>query len=184
MLDAGTKISESVWHINRSVGFIEYNRVAQSQDPEYQRITTLQYLKVTFSAVSLATCCILLIPEWVYTDYLFSPEFKGMRKVIFGLAAGIIALGCNNILSQYFIGSGKIRHSAASSFAGLLTLLSSGYVLIPLYGIIGSAISSSLAFTAMLTYSLIVFCRKTGTRPIEFCINKADLRLLLSKIRK
>ena len=184
LLDAGTKISESVWHINRSIGFIAYNRVAQDTDPEHQRTITLQYLKVSICAVSLATFCVWLIPERVYTDYLFSAEFKGMKHVITGLSAGIIALGGNNILSQYFIGSGKIRYSAVSSFTGLLALLVSGYVLIPLYGVVGSAISSSIAFTSMFTYSLIIFCRTTGTRPGEFCINKADVQFLLNKIRK
>lgn len=184
LLDAGTKISESVWHINRSIGFIEYNRVAQEKDPVLQKTITLQYLKLTFCAVVSATICILFIPEWVFTDYLFSSEFIGMRNVITGLSVGIVALGCNSILSQYFIGTGKIRHSAASSLIGLLALLASGYVLIPLYGIVGSAITSSIAFTAMLAYSLTVFCYLTKTRPVELCLTKQDIAFVLRKIRK
>lgn len=184
LLDAGTKISESVWHINRSIGFIEYNQVAQESEPERQRIITLQYLKLTFCAITFATGCVLSVPEWVYTDWLFSAEFKGMRSVIIGLSAGIVTLGCNSILSQYFIGSGKIRYSAASSGAGLLSLLVSGYILIPLYGIVGAAISSSIAFTAMLVYSLIIFCKKTGTHLSELCINKADIQFILHKMKR
>lgn len=183
LLDAGTKISESVWHINRSIGFIEYSRVAQTNNPYEQKLITLRFFKLTFCAVTLATGCILLIPEWVYTDYLFSAEFAGMRKVITGLAAGIIALACNSILSQYFIGSGKIRYSAGSSFVGLTSLLISGYLLIPLYGVVGSAISSSISFSAMLIFSMIIFCRKTGTRLREFLLNKEDVRFALRKLR-
>lgn len=183
LLDAGTKISESVWHINRSIGFIEYSRIAQTTEPMEQKRITLQFFKLTFCAVALAASCILLIPEWVYTDYLFSAEFAGMRNVIFGLAPGIIALACNSILSQYFIGSGKIRYSAFSSFVGLLALLASGYLLIPLYGVTGSAFSTSIAFSAMLVYSLVIFCRQTGTQLKEFRIGKKDLSLLLSRIR-
>ena len=184
LLDAGTKISESVWHINRSIGFIEYSRVAQTNDPFEQKQITLRFFKLTFCVVLLAIGCVLLIPEWVYTDYLFSAEFAGMRNVIIGLSAGIIAMACNSILSQYFIGSGKIRYSAASSFVGLLSLLASGYLLIPVYGVVGSAVSSSIAFSFMLIFSLIVFCRKTGTRLSEFQIGKKDIRFVLDKIRK
>ncbi|WP_302343522.1 polysaccharide biosynthesis C-terminal domain-containing protein, partial [uncultured Parabacteroides sp.] len=100
-----------------------------------------------------------------------------------GLAAGIIALACNSILSQYFIGSGKIRYSAGSSFVGLTSLLISGYLLIPLYGVVGSAISSSISFSAMLIFSMIIFCRKTGTRLREFLLNKEDVRFALRKLR-
>ena len=183
LLDAGTKISESVWHINRSIGFITYSRVARTHKPGEQKQITLRFFKLTFCAITLATGCILLIPEWIYTDYLFSAEFVGMHNVITGLSAGIIALACNSILCQYFTGSGKIRYSTGSSFVGLISLLVSGYLLIPHYGVFGSAISSSIAFSTMLVFSMIIFCRKTGTRPKDFLINKEDVRFALRKLR-
>lgn len=184
LLDAGTKISESVWHISRSVSFIEYSSVAQTDDPIQQKKITLQLFKLTFCAITFAIVCVLLIPEWVYTDYLFSPEFRGMRKVIVGLSAGIIALGCNSILSHYFIGSGKIRYSAASSCIGLASLLVAGYGLIPLYGVVGSAISASFAFCMMLTFSLSVFCKQTQTCIREFIPTKGDLTFIIQRIQK
>lgn len=120
--------------------------------------------------------CILLVPEWIYTDYLFSAEFKGIRKVIGGLSIGIVALGCNSIISHYFIGSGKIRYSTASSCVGLIALLISGFLLIPSYGVVGSAITTSIAFTSMLVFSLTVFSRQTLTRWNEFLPNKKDFQ--------
>jgi O-antigen/teichoic acid export membrane protein len=178
LLDAGTKISESVWHISRSVSFIEYSSVAQTTDAEKQRRTTLGLFKLTFCALTAAILCILCIPEWVFTEYLFSPEFTGMRGVIVGLSVGIVALGCNSVLSHYFIGSGKIRYSAASSIVGLCTLSLVGYLLIPLYGVVGAAVGTSIAFCAMLVFSLVVFCHETSTTPREFIPNKTDAREL------
>jgi len=184
LLDAGTKMSESVWHINRSVGFIEYNHVAKNNDSQQHKLITLQYLKLTFCAVTLATTCILLIPEWVYTDYLFSTQFQGIRKVIAGLSVGIISFGCNGIISQYFIGSGKIRYSAICSFIGLTTLLIAGLILIPLYGVVGSAICSSIAFCCMLCFSLVMFCKITHTKVTELFINKSDWKFIQTIIRR
>lgn len=157
LLDAGTKISESVWNISRSVSFIEYSSVAKTSEATEQKRITLQLFKLTFCALALVMGCILLVPEWIYTDYLFSAEFKGIRKVIGGLSIGIVALGCNSIISHYFIGSGKIRYSTASSCVGLIALLISGFLLIPSYGVVGSAITTSIAFTSMLVFSLTVF---------------------------
>lgn len=183
LLDAGTKISESVWHINRSIGFIEYSRVAQTDNPNEQKEITLRYFKLACVAVTLATGCILLIPEWFYTDYLFSKEFVGMKQVIAGLSIGIVAFAGNSILSQYFIGSGKVRYSTGCSFVGLFTLCIAGFVLIPLYEIVGSAISTSIAFCAMLTFSLTAFCKKTGTHLHEFLIHKEDILFVLNKFK-
>lgn len=174
LLDAGTKISESVWHISRSVSFIEYSDVAKTTNVAEQKRITLRLFKLTFCAMTLVMGCILCIPEWVYTDYLFSAEFKGVRKVITGLSVGIVTLGCNSIVGHYFIGSGKIRYSAASSCVGLVTLLLAGSLLIPLYGIVGSAVSTSVAFTAMLVFSLSVFMRQTSTTLLELVPDKGD----------
>lgn len=182
LLDAGTKISESVWNISRSVSFIAYSNVARANSAEEQRRITIQFFKLTFCAIAFVICLILLIPEWVYTEYLFSAEFKGMQKIIWGLSVGVVAFGCNSIVSHYFIGSGKIRYSTASSCVGLVTLLIGGSVFIPAYGITGAAISTSLAFTAMLAFSLLVFTRLTGTRFRDFIPDRNDYKYIRERI--
>jgi Membrane protein involved in the export of O-antigen and teichoic acid len=183
LLDAGTKISEGVWNISKSVSFIEYSEVAKESDKEKQKNITLRLFKFTVFATTSIMAMIILVPEWIYTDYLFTSEFKGINHVIIALAPGIVALGSHSILSHYFIASGKVRISAYSSFIGLTVLLIVGYILIPAYGVIGSAISSSIAFSSMLTFSIIVFSTKTNTTPKEYLPTKEDIRTLL-RLRK
>ncbi len=184
LLDAGTRISESVWHISRSVSFITYGQVAQTNDGMAQKQIALQLFKFTFIALVLLMGVILCIPEWVYTDYLFSPEFTGMRRVIVALSPGIVALGCNSILSHFFIGSGRVRLSAFCSFTGLAALFVSGLFLVPLYGVTGGAASTSIAFTAMLLFSLVAFCRTTQAGLRDFLPTAADLHIALKAFRK
>jgi O-antigen/teichoic acid export membrane protein len=174
LLDVGTKISESVWNISRSIAYIEYNRIAKTNNRTEQTKITLQLFKLTLLAITFVMLCILLIPEWIYIDYLFSEEFKGIRNVIAALSPGIIALGCNTILSHYFIGSGKIKYSTVGSCIGLLILLTAGYWLIPLHGVIGSVISTSVAFTAMLLFSLTIFIKQTDSSLRDFLPNRED----------
>lgn len=174
LIDAGTKISESVWNISRSIAYIEYNRIAGTGDRTEQTNITLRLFKLAFLAITFVMFCILLVPERIYTGYLFSEEFKGIRKVIAALSFGIIASGCHTILSHYFIGSGRIKYSAAASCAGLLTLLTAGYWLIPRYGVTGSVVSTSIAFTAMLLFSLTVFIKQTGRSLRHFLPGRAD----------
>ena len=183
LLDAGTKISESVWNISRSVSFIEYSNVAKTPEEREQKKITLQLFKLTACAMILVMGGILLIPEWVYTRYLFTAQFQGMRSVIFGLSPGIVALGCNSILGHYFIGSGKIRYSTVSSCIGLVTLLPTGYLLIPAYGVAGSALSTSIAFLAMLLFSVRVFTRQTHTAWYELLPSAQDWNALKKLIK-
>lgn len=182
LLDAGTKVSESVWHISRSVSLLEYNSVARTHELEKQKQITLQLFKFTYLALILVMACILLIPEWVYTDILFSEEFQGVKQVITALSMGIIALGSNSIISHFFIGSGHIRYSAYCSGLGLAVLLVAALLLIPAYGVVGGAASSSLAFVSMLSFSITVFMRKTKSRASDFLPNRQDWLFLRNKI--
>lgn len=175
LLDVGTKVSESVLYISRSIAYIEYNKVAKENDVKAQKRVTLQLFKLSFFVIFLIMGMILLIPEWVYTNYLFDPDFEGIRKVIAALSVAIIAMGSNTIFSHYFIGSGKIKYSTYCSCIGLVTLLAVGYFLIPAYGVIGSAISTSIAFTAMLLFSSCVFIAQTKSRLKDFLPNKEDI---------
>lgn len=183
LLDAGSKVSESVWHISRSVSVIAYSEVAKAELPEKQRKVTLQLFKLTIIALVLVMSCILCIPEWVYTDYLFSAEFVGIRKVIIALSLGIVTLGGNSILSHFFIGSGRIRISTACSCVGLISLLIAGHILIPVYGITGAALTSSIAFSCMLLFSITVFIRITQSSLRDFIFNREDFNFIRLKIQ-
>jgi len=176
LLDAGTKISESVWHISRSVTFISYSQTTKTKDPDAQVQMTLRFFKLTYFALILAMTIILFIPEWVYTDYIFTNEFAGIQHIIRGLSVGIVALGCNSILGHYFIGTGRVKYSTVCSCCGLLGLLISGYFLIPAYGVLGAAISSSIAFSIMLLFSLIVFVNLTKISLMEFLPTMDDIK--------
>ncbi|MDR3250444.1 MAG: lipopolysaccharide biosynthesis protein, partial [Tannerella sp.] len=98
LLDSGTKISESVWHISNSVSFIEYGSVSKTTDRQAQKTVTLRLFKLTYCALAVVMAVVVCLPEWLYTDYLMAPEFAGIRKIIIGLAAGVVALGSNRIL--------------------------------------------------------------------------------------
>jgi O-antigen/teichoic acid export membrane protein len=174
LLDAGTRISESVWHISRSMSFLSYSQVARITDPEIQRRLTLRFFKWTYCALLLVTGILCLIPEYFYTEYLFTPEFRGIRRIITGLSVGIVTYGANSILSHYFIATGRVKYSAACSCIGLLMLLLSGGWLVPACGVFGSALSTGIAFTSMLLFSLTVFVRQTRTSLRELLPSRKD----------
>lgn len=183
LLDSGTKISESVWHISRSVSLLEYNSVARTNQMNEQKRITLQLFKFTFFALLLVMGIIACIPEWVYTEILLKPEFVGIRKIILCLSIGIVAFGCNNVLSHFFIGSGRIRLSAYCSLIGIVILAVVSLLLTPMYGAWGAAISCSIAFSGMLLFSLLTFLRITQSYFSEFMVSIEDCRFIYSKIR-
>ena len=161
LLDVGTRVSESLWHISHGVSFIAYGEITRATDAERQRRLTLRLLPPTMGALTVAMGVVLCIPEWVYTEWLFTPEFTGIRSVIAGLSVGIVAFGGNRILSHYFIGTGRVRVSAACSCVGLALLCASAAVMVPRWGVVGAAGASSVAYVGMFLFSVAAFVRVT-----------------------
>ena len=167
LLDVGTRVSESLWHVSHGVSFIAYSEITRATETERRRLTAVRLLGPTVAVLAVAMGAVLCIPEWVYTEVLFTREFAGIRDVIAGLSVGIVAFGGNRILSHYFIGTGRVRVSAACSLVGLVLLCASAAVLVPRWGVTGAAVASSVAYVGMLTFSIVVFLRITGTKVME-----------------
>jgi O-antigen/teichoic acid export membrane protein len=182
LLESGTKISESAWHISNSISYLEYKEVSKTSEKERQKKITLRLFRLTFCALTAVMLVVIFIPEWVYTNYLLSSEFSGIRKIIIGLSAGIVAFGSNRILSHYFIGSGHVKYSAFCSITGLIVLISTGLVLIPQYGVYGAAITASISYICMLIFSICFFTKQTGAKFKEFLFNKDDFQYIISTI--
>ena len=182
LLDSGTKMSESVWHISNSISYIEYNSISKTTDRQEQKRVTLRLFKLTYCALIIVMFAVVCVPEWVFTEYLLTPEFTGIRNVIISLSFGIVALGSSRIISHYFIGSGNIKYSTFCSVFGLFVLLVVGFVLIPRYGVLGAAVTSSIAYTCMLIFSIVVFMRKTETSLHELLLSKDDIKEFKNKI--
>ena len=184
LFDAGTKMSESVWHVSSSISYIAYKTISGTTDTKVQKFTTLRLFKLTAGVLTAMMLVIVCVPEWVYTEYLFTAEFAGMRRVIIGMAVGIVAVGSNRILSHYFIGSGNIRYSTFSSLLGLGVLVAVGIFVIPAHGVFGAAVTSSISYTVMLVYSIIIFMKQTGTSLREFVPQESELAELWKAIRR
>ena len=167
LLDVGTRVSESLWHVSHGVSFIAYSEITRATEAERRRLTAVRLLGPTVAVLAVAMGAVLCIPEWVYTEVLFTREFAGIRDVIAGLSVGIVAFGGNRILSHYFIGTGRVQVSAACSLVGLVLLCASAAVLVPRWGVTGAAVASSVAYVGMLTFSIVVFLRVTGTKAVE-----------------
>ncbi len=182
LLESGTKISESVWHISNSVSYVEYKTISKTTDKKERKRVTLQLFKFTYCVLLAVMSIVVCVPEWVYTDYLLTSEFTGIRKIIMGLSVGIVAFGSTNVLEHYFIGSGKVRYSAFCSLVGLAVLSVAGLVLIPQYGVFGAALTSSIACLSMLIFVVAVFMKQTKTSFKELFPSKHDYKTLRKMI--
>lgn len=75
------------------------------------------------------------------------------------LAVGLAISGSNSLFGAYFLGRGLPSVTTLASLAGLIFTLIFSLILIPNFGIMGAAVTSSLAYTAVTFVYAWVFFR-------------------------
>lgn len=174
----GTQVSESVWIVGRGTATVHYARMSNTNDMDYARDLTLVLIKGVFVITLLLLMVMVLLPQSVYI-FLFGAGFAGARVVVLILAPGMLFTSVTMIISHYFSGIGLPRYSMYGSAAGLVLTVSIGIILIPILGINGAALTTTLSYLVGMCYLLFAFVRKTGVSYGDFMIRKTDFKKLI-----
>lgn len=191
LFDLGTKLSEAVWILPKSLATIQYTRISNCNDNKlYAKKITLAFLKLALIFALIATIILLCIPaQWI--TWIFGSEFFESKPVIIALAFGIITLSCNIVLSHYFSGFGKYKINTISSMIGLIITAGFGFSLMKTFSsmpyidvIVSIAIITTISYTASFIFTFICFIKDSALKFNELIINKTDIHLLKTEIKK
>jgi O-antigen/teichoic acid export membrane protein len=114
----------------------------------------------------------------------FGNEFSESVVAIWWLLPGTVALAGTKILASYIFSQGKPLINSYITIASLSVTLACDFALIPFFGVPGAAAASSIAYSASLVLSLIVYRRLSGRSLREaVLVQGSDLRLYLETAR-
>ena len=170
---SGTQVTEGVNIVGQSIGLVAFSSLSNTEKEERASQLTLRFMKIAISLTFTALLVICLLPTSLF-EWLFSGEFAGIRPVILLMAPGIVFFSAHTILANYFSGTGKPKYNLYASLIGLSVTLVSAFILIPLLGIRGAAITTSLTYTALFVYHWIIFHKQTGSKLNQLIPNQED----------
>ena len=170
---SGTQVTEGVNIVGQSIGLVEFSALSNTEKKERASQLTLRFLKLSIILTFTALLIICLLPSRFF-EWLFSGEFSGIHTVILLIAPGIVFFSAHTILANYFSGTGKPKYNLYASLIGLSVTLVSAFVLIPLLGIRGAAITTTLTYATLFIYQWIVFHKHTGSRFGQLIPNRED----------
>ncbi|HNX85655.1 MAG TPA: polysaccharide biosynthesis C-terminal domain-containing protein [Bacteroidales bacterium] len=182
VLSIGMTLAEGLWLVSRSISMVQFSRLSNEKDDQYAAHITLSFAKVTWIITLAGMGILLLIPVSVYT-FVFGEQFVQVRNVIASLSVGIVALSVSMIFSSYFSGINKPFHNTISSAIGLVFTVGLGFLLVPLWGIIGAGIAATCSYTMATLYQFIIFIRMTKLTPRDFLLTREELQLVMTEIR-
>lgn len=169
----GIQIGEALWVISRSISLVQYSFISNSDNQEKSKQLTIDLIKLNFVAVLVGIIPFILIPESMYI-MIFGADFGEVKTVLIYLSVGIVSNAVSSGFSHYFAGIGKPQINTIGSSIGLVFTVLLCVTLIPVYGIIGACIASSIAYTAAYLFQFGYFLKTESVSLAQFKFTKSD----------
>ncbi|MBS1634874.1 MAG: polysaccharide biosynthesis C-terminal domain-containing protein [Bacteroidetes bacterium] len=154
-----TSLIESVWIISNSVAPIILTHIANAQKNEENSKVTFVLAKVCFLLSCTCVLVLVFIPAEFFV-FLLGKDFENTKSVMLHLSPGILFISFSTIISHYFSGMGRQRLIAIANFSGLLTTVSTAYVLVHNFQLIGACYATSLSYLVASLVLVISFMRE------------------------
>lgn len=175
-------LAESIWIISNSIALVQYGRISNSPDKEYNQKLTLNLGKICFVVSLVAVMILALLPSSLY-QFIFGPDFGDMAHIIRILAPGVLCYSLFLILGHYYSGSGRYFMNTLAALCGLAATLIGGFVLVPRMATTGAAITASIAYSLNAVFLLVCFLRESRFRSKELLLTPSELKEYIIEIK-
>lgn len=177
-------ITESLWTMPDSVGPVMFNRVAALKDEKLRSLLTDRLHRIGCFLMTLIALVIGSSASWLI-PLMYGRDFSTSILLIQLLLPGTVAIVSPKILTKYFSGAGLPGKSSLVAILGAAVGMSLYLVLIPLHGVVGAAIASTLGYTATAGAAVVLYKRQLSpTKTALFEIRADDFRWLGSQVKR
>jgi len=174
-------LAEVLWYLPNALGLVLFSRAVIPGTDSTALASTMTRLVVTLGiilALPLAVVAPALV-EWAYGQ-----AFAGAGETLRLLLPGVVAYGVVSVLTHFVIAAGSPGLYTWLVGTGLALNIGANLVAIPLAGIAGAAIASSISYSVTAVLTLLVFRRISGRGFTEtLIIRRGDVRLVVSSLR-
>ena len=145
LYSVATNLAELLWQIPTALGFIVFSKVARDELKKEDKdiIKILLVIPIVFISTSL----ILFGSDLVV--FLYGEQFFESSKVLLYLLPGIIFMCFYKISYMEVAGKGKPQDNIIIIIISVVLNIIFNAILIPEFGLIGAAISSSISYSML-----------------------------------
>jgi O-antigen/teichoic acid export membrane protein len=133
------------------------------------RVTRLTTVVALVSVGLMCAAAPFLIPV------VYGSSFRGSVTPLLVLAPGLLALGATRPIGAFLLRLDRPTLASSMSVAALGLNIALNLVLVPLYGIAGSAAASSIAYAALAALQTAWFLRATGASVRDLLPGPAEM---------
>ena len=136
-------------------------------------------------SIAIIAAVLIISTSWIFIPLLFGGQFRQAIPATQILAIGIIFISQRLVFTGYFKAINKMRFPMQASWAGVVMTVILDIVLIPVFGIIGAAWATTIAYATTSIYLVYMAQKKLDFSLLHILLlKKSDLTWLLSRKRK
>lgn len=155
------QFAERLWMLSTAVSTVLLPRLSQlSNDEEKRRELTPLICRWVLTLTLIGSLALLVIAKPLIA-LVFGPDFTDASKVLAFLIPGIVLWAGGRVLSNDIAARGKPEINFYISTTVLFTNVFANVILIPLYGITGAAIATSMAYCFDFTAKIFIYKKIT-----------------------
>ncbi|MBL1219831.1 oligosaccharide flippase family protein [Chryseobacterium sp. L7] len=172
-------VIDFIWLIPSTMASITYPMFSDPNRRDLRKQLIPVITRSILLLTTLAFCGFYLLGDF-FIPLLFGKEFLVIKSILLILAPGIILFGAGKIITADFISQGKPKVNIYLNGLALLITVVVNFVLIPHFGLKGAAMASSISFSCVFISSLIIYCKMTHTRILDYIVpNISDFKMIL-----
>ncbi len=145
-------IAELIWNFPNAINFVLFPRIA-SEKGQNKNSLTVQILILSVILTSIGALILALIGQFLIS-FLYGNAFQEAYYPLLALLPGVILLGAAKVLTAEILGRGYPQYNSLISGLGLAVTIAGDLIMIPRFGVMGAAVSSSLSYTVILIMSV------------------------------
>lgn len=154
-------LAQMMWLFSNAAAIGLLPRIASSREIGYEsakfaaRVTRFSLLISTVGGIVFGVLVSISLVK------VFGEAFRPSIVPFLLVLPGIVIFSIANTLASYLAGIGKPRLNFLVSLAGLIVTMTLDFLLIPLHGIVGAAIASTLSYLASTGIIIWLFARES-----------------------
>ncbi|MDI6644107.1 MAG: flippase [Methanobacteriaceae archaeon] len=167
---------EALWYFPNAIGTLLLSRTPKLKTEDVNRSTPLISRNAFFITLVLG------VTLFIFGKYiilmLFGNKYLPSVEPLWYLIPGIVALSICKVLGNELAGRGKPIINTYISITSLVVNVPLNFILIPVLGISGSALASTVSYTVSALLTLVYFSHVSDNKILDLIIiKKSDLEL-------
>lgn len=167
-------LAELIWYVPNSINTMLYPTLSASSIKEANDFTP-KVCRNTVFIVSFISLVLVFLGKFVI-KILYGEVYMPSLKPFLILLPGVTILTVGKLLSSYTTGQGRPIIATYTSIIALVINTPLNFIFIPKWGITGAAFASTIAYSFIALFTLVVYLKMSGnTLKDTLLIKKEDI---------